>query len=453
MAEDPRKLLPEEDFLRTAVDVCRKQTIITDADIVTRFPPRDIMVGFKDRPDRRADLLGSCTGMKRATASRLPPEEAGHLLMATLDEGDTSPDEIFRVLTSEDLVRHHAGQLVWMLIFTSKWPGSDKPEHRLAMAALLASVIDLHLLDGNGVNTHYELVKAIGRAQFTSDRIPHQKRDEILAAAFALGEDEGKPFLGKTLFTVLPPPIIVNLLELAVLELGLKAVARKYGWESKPPEPVIAPPTRPVLDHEEVVGDDAFEGPPPSPAETSTDDGVLELDADEPSGVHPASQEPVPLANPPPGALDDGIFAGIPVATSEDHSGRSDIAGFIAGAKKAGSSASSMPISGHGDGGVSPMPTAPTPGTLPIPGGRPKGPPPPPPSSLIKRCQTKVTTAKEALKTATKAREDAERTRDRKFSPESELALTAAKDVEVAATEALKAANHELEEALKATGH
>lgn len=455
MSEDPRKLEPEEQFLRMAVDECLENGIVSRSDIITRFSPSDIMDGFKGRPERRADLLAACTGMNhRGTAMSIPPEVAGHLLTIALEQEGTTTDQIFHSLTSEDLIRHHEGIKIWATLFASEWPDTESKEHRDAMVALVKLPIEL------GILTHLEVVKAIGLDEFVHDRVPHVKRAKIPEIAISIGENGGKPFRAETLWTLLPPD--EPFWPLPVLRRVLTAVAYKFGWQEQPksnlgafpimfavnvdgPAPVVVSvgdqpaAVAPVTDQSSLAPSDSSGGAPDPAGVAAPEEGeYLELDADAPSGVHPDAAVAPPLP-PPPSGLDD-ILAGL-------------TGGPVAPANPFGHLG---PASADGDGKAKPMfapvgasahpATTPAPAKLPVPGGH----KPPTPPSPVKRCQLKVASAQEALLKAHGELEKAQKTRDRKFTAESDLAATAALAAEVAATEALKKANHELEEALKA---
>jgi len=287
MSDAVRKLAAHEEFLQGAVDTALAKSIITTADIIAKFTPADVMKGFEERPDRRADLLAQCTGMnRRQTAARIQPEAAAELLSLALDESETNPGQIWEILTSADLVRHQLAATIWEMVFATRWPDRPSQEHKEMMEDLLKAAIRLHLLDDDKTktNTHYEMVKSVGVDQFMSNRVPAEKRTEVLKSALAMGEGVDKPFRGEDLLEMLKPADLVQYLELPVLERVLLKIAAKYGWQrTREEQPEVPPETSDLQGVDEHAGD-AVELPE-IPSDGIPDDGVLELDADEPSGV------------------------------------------------------------------------------------------------------------------------------------------------------------------------
>src|SRR5213593_928343 len=58
----------------------------SEHDFIRHFSPRDIMTGLADRPDLRANILVSATGIRAKIAAKKAAESAGEDLQIALDE-------------------------------------------------------------------------------------------------------------------------------------------------------------------------------------------------------------------------------------------------------------------------------------------------------------------------------------------------------------------------------
>lgn len=211
-----------------SVAAARLTGIMNDADLIKHFSPKILMLALRDVPERRAEVLSACTGLKKATGAKMDANAAGNALDLALATEDTSPTDICHAVPSDDFVQYLTATDIWEFLFQKSWVNEATREHKAFMQALLDDVLAENLL---GPNTPFAIVTEIGVAAFMSDQVPHEDRVKILDFAVSIGEhQEPKPFTAKALLDILPPSQLVRYVPLPKLLAVLDAVAQKYGW-------------------------------------------------------------------------------------------------------------------------------------------------------------------------------------------------------------------------------
>ncbi len=240
-------LKKEQQFLVTLLTQALEAGILLPDELLARFPPSAIMQEvFRDRPERRADILGMCVGVKRGTALRTTPETATENLVTALEVEDTSAAEIVAAVGAEDYVRALPATEAYHLVMTKPWTTEVDAERKriTCMQALLIAIIELDLLAGREqnktLNTHHQLVKAIGHEHLMGDEIPKDLRGAILKLALALGETPAgekkpEPLTAKILIGHLKPEVLTKYLPLSTLAPALEAVRAKFDWKAPAP--------------------------------------------------------------------------------------------------------------------------------------------------------------------------------------------------------------------------
>ncbi len=103
-------------FLAHVIEDGLQSGLRTQSDFIRHFPPSDIMKGLSDRPDLRANILVSTTGLRSKIASRKSAESAGQDLQIALDEGETDAETIVSLFHPDDRVRYLDNARIWSYI-------------------------------------------------------------------------------------------------------------------------------------------------------------------------------------------------------------------------------------------------------------------------------------------------------------------------------------------------
>ncbi len=321
-------------FLIHSLDSARSKEIgiLTNEDYLKAFPPRDLMLGFKDLPERRADVVQLCVGTKRGTALKLSVDSAAENLLVALSEKDTSADEIFSIITVEELVLHQDPRRIWKLLWENGWVPTETPEHKKFMAMLYKSILELNLF---GANSALAVVHQIGFKHFVSNRIPEDRRTALLELVITNGEPSlhknrsesissstarGNPFTAKDLLMLMDPEFLTEHVAQHELARVLEELAKLMKWETivvSPPSPSELPPR-----------DSAAPDEPEITSGPASPDADLEIliaaDAAERSSSEPAEASSSP---PPTGGDDEGddertIVGARPIAGSPSSGGK-----------------------------------------------------------------------------------------------------------------------------------
>lgn len=253
--------------------------LLTYEKILETFPPEDLMKGFKEEANRRADILGKCVGTKRNTALRLSPENAATNLNAALSEGDTTAQEILVVVGVDDLVRTQPCKRLWKLIREAGCVESDGDEHKRLLEHMICEAI-IEKLAGASPETELSLVKGIGYKHFVSDNVPLKHRTAILERAL-----HAEPFTAADLLKLMDPEVLTQHIPWQNLVKAIDELASLNQWlDTEDPEVVV-------------IDDAALEELSADRADSpNTDEQAIEL-------TKPKSQPPPPPrppSSPPP---------------------------------------------------------------------------------------------------------------------------------------------------------
>lgn len=233
-------------MLAKALDQARMgdEPILNDADVLRTFGPEDLMHGFRDEVEKRAEIIERSTGMKKKLALGMPIELAAQTLSQALapDVAVTDATEIFSVVSAEDLVRTQDPKRVWQLVYGNGWLLTDAPLNKAYMKFLLTEIIEHDLL---GPNTPLGVFSAIGPLAFVSDRMPEEDSAALLLQIMIRGEpllrtatpdssslnsDSPRPFTAKHLIESVSIEKLVEHNPLSLLAKVLEDLAKTHGW-------------------------------------------------------------------------------------------------------------------------------------------------------------------------------------------------------------------------------
>ncbi|MGD8609236.1 MAG: hypothetical protein PVH21_18190, partial [Myxococcales bacterium] len=178
-----------ERFLAHLVERSLKCGQRTPEDFIRHFPPAAIMVGLRDRPSLRANILVATTGIKSRIAVKKSSESAGEDLQIALDEKETTPDTVVDLFHPDDRVRYLSDKALWQFFIEDEFwdaPASDAEASKRATEHV-AFVLDRALQDK--LITHKDIVDGI-----SVDRIakvlPRSELEKIIRAALTAGENK-----------------------------------------------------------------------------------------------------------------------------------------------------------------------------------------------------------------------------------------------------------------------
>ncbi len=133
----------------------------------------DAAPGYRDQPERRADVLRDAIGFEaRNTAMRLSPVTAAELLLTALQAGDTNASRIINAVGDLGLATYQDPRRLFDFIHHLRWWEKDMPETRLYMERLLEAVLSFRVL--NGDRTHGKMIELIGEETLADDNVPQK---------------------------------------------------------------------------------------------------------------------------------------------------------------------------------------------------------------------------------------------------------------------------------------
>ena len=216
-------------FLSEAVEhslACGRRT---PADFIRHFPPGAIMSALETEPRIRAVFLTVLVGLRDKTALRTPSEDAGRLLQAALEEGDTDADGIARTFEPDHRVRFLDDSTLWAFVTEGEfWKVSrskDAAAHKIAQAHL-AYLIDRGL--AHGLLSHTDLIEGIS-IELIAEKLPRAELAKVIRKALDIGHT-GAPFKHVDLFDASPSSVLVDHIALPhIFESVILPVARAAG--------------------------------------------------------------------------------------------------------------------------------------------------------------------------------------------------------------------------------
>lgn len=177
-------------------------------DFLRHFTPARIMDALADKPNLRADILESATGVKRKIALKKSAASAGEDLQIALDEAVTVPDTVVSLFQPDDRVRYLPIQALWSYVVEGEfWRVSkaDKDAFEVARSHV-AFMLDRGLKDQ--LLSHQEVIEGIGVDQLAK-LMPRTELEIALDSALTAGRS-GQPFSDADLFAELGSETITH---------------------------------------------------------------------------------------------------------------------------------------------------------------------------------------------------------------------------------------------------
>jgi hypothetical protein len=195
------------------------------------------MMGLKDEPTLRAQVLVLTTGVKHKIAVKKRAESAGEDLQIALDEGETDAESIVALFNPDDRVRFLDNERLWHFCVENQFwkTGSSNPTD--FERAKLQSAFMLNRALQDRLVTHQEVVEGIGVAELTT-RLPRAELSKVIEQALANSHKKAA-FTEKDLLEALPPEEIVKHIPLPhIWDAVLAPVAEKHGYAQASSEQV-----------------------------------------------------------------------------------------------------------------------------------------------------------------------------------------------------------------------
>lgn len=248
-------LSKEKAFLVFALETARtvSDPILTNENVLSEFGPEALMRGFEDDPDKRGALIERTAGTKKLLAKSYSVEHSTATLKQALEIEVTDADEIFSIVTAEDLVRTQDPKRIWNLLYNNGWLIEETEGGKNFMKLLLAEILKQELL---GPTTPLTIFDKFGPMAFVSDRMPEEDRASIIAMVMERGEpllrkarpdsssmnsEEPKPFTAKHLIKTITVQRLVEFNPLSLLVRVLDELALMHRWV-EPPAETVPPP-------------------------------------------------------------------------------------------------------------------------------------------------------------------------------------------------------------------
>jgi hypothetical protein len=177
-------------------------------DFIRHFPPAAIMLGLKDQPQLRANILVIATGVRPKIALKKSAESCGGDLQIALDEGETDAETIAQLLDPDDRVRYLQESSLWTFVTEgSFWQtdAKDKTRHTIA-AEHIAFMLDRGLKDR--LITHKDIVDGISVTKL-AELLPRTELEKVISAALKQGS-ANKPYTEANLLGATPASTLVK---------------------------------------------------------------------------------------------------------------------------------------------------------------------------------------------------------------------------------------------------
>ncbi len=226
-----------ERFLAHIIEHALEIELRTAEDFIRHFPPLDLMMGLKDEPPLRAQVLVLTTGIKHKIAVKKTAESAGEDLQIALDEGETDAESIVALFNPDDRVRFLDSEKLWQFcVETQFWKTSSGDRTELDRAKQQCAFMLGRALDDRLV-THREIVEGIGVGELTT-RLPRSELSKVIEQALANSHKKAA-FTERDLLEALPPEEIVKHIPLPhIWDTVLMPLAEKHGYEKRSSEQV-----------------------------------------------------------------------------------------------------------------------------------------------------------------------------------------------------------------------
>jgi hypothetical protein len=206
----------------------------TADDFIRHFPPETIMDSLDQQPRLRATFLAVLVGLREKTAIRTPASDAGRLLQAALEEGDTDPEAIVSTFEPDDRIRFLPPTRIWAFLTEGEfWKVSrskDSAGHKMAQAHL-AYLLERAL--AHGLVSHTDVIDGIS-VELLADKLPRAELTKILRRALDLGR-AGTAFRQADFYEATPATVLVDHVALPqIFDTVILPVARSAGYVETP---------------------------------------------------------------------------------------------------------------------------------------------------------------------------------------------------------------------------
>ena len=233
-------------------------------DFIRHFPPADLMMGLKDQPNLRAQVLVLTTGLKHKIAVKKSAESAGEDLQIALNEGETDAESIVALFNPDDRIRYLEAEKLWAFCIEDEfWRVGTHQKIEHERAKLLVSFMLSRALKDN-LLSHQEVVEGIGVGELAT-RLPRTELGKVLEQTLANAHRKS-PFTERDLLGALPPAEIVKHIPLTHLweSVIVPRIAAKHGYVHKTADHVAK--ALDVLEGEQKAAPDSASQPQAAPA-------------------------------------------------------------------------------------------------------------------------------------------------------------------------------------------
>ncbi|MCE9586538.1 hypothetical protein K8R04_04460 [Candidatus Uhrbacteria bacterium] len=290
-ANDSQLPKNEERFLSKYLSFLLALGYITVEKLYEIFPPLALFTRYEKEMERRRAIF-SLTKLGSGYAEEFDLAASAVILTKGVKLGDVKLDDLYRVVSPDELVRVHDRKVLYALTKDAKPFATKDDKSRQLMAHAIDDMIAERLGSdnpadvqadreaGNGVKVHQFVIDAIGELTFVSDHIPEEARGRIFKAGLD-AHKTGLKFTPDLIFDAVPTSELVGYVPFDKLEPAIEAVALKFGWIDPPKAAWEVPkPDASVLPPE--VLDSVAPPPPTEDATPATDPPKAKNDLEEP---------------------------------------------------------------------------------------------------------------------------------------------------------------------------
>jgi len=202
-------------------------------DFIRHFPPSAIMAGLEGEPERRANILVICTGVRMKIALKKTAESSATDLQIALDEDVTDAETIVTLFDPDDRVLYLDSQKLWDYVTEGEfWSGDDASSQEHVAYMLRRGLQD-------GLLTHREIVEGITTEKI-AELLPREELGKVIAGALAAGHD-GEPFSEARMLELVPVRTLVENIPLADIWSGVIApeIAERHGLAAATDAPEV----------------------------------------------------------------------------------------------------------------------------------------------------------------------------------------------------------------------
>lgn len=252
---------PSNRYLALCLHHALEHESITPHDFIELFPPAAVMDALESVPRLRSELLTQAAGVHAKIAPKKSKSAAAEDLQIALEEGICSAEEVLKLISIENYVRHFDVSELWsMLIRDQFWLG-DTDAARDRLLFMLQTAVDVDLVDVG------QLLQAVTPEQLLAG-MPKEDLEHALLQALVLGFD-GSPFSPEEFAQTIP------------LEAWLQYVALEQVWDTAMNEIAVAA---------SFVNESATSSP-------GNDDGPKRRKAKKRTSAQPSAPAPAPLSS------------------------------------------------------------------------------------------------------------------------------------------------------------